>query len=265
MKRFFGLGIPLLLLLCMFLPAGPASAKTIRPALTYTCTGNQHCYGIVKFVTGGYTFGGEQTESNVRGINGGNGTLNNEMWLGDNHTYGGYVYFVEAGYIYGAEYLYNGDAGCGYTGETFFWADWRPNYGFAAHCPEVVGSGDYGYNVQDTIWQDSTNPLTFHVRITPHSSAQINQKSTSNAIDPNWVQYGEELYGTSGANGPRATFIDNQHMDTATHWHYWSGSPYANIWSTISNNPPRGYWDVKPSGDSTGGIWYACTISGTTC
>src|SRR5260370_29480921 len=157
----------------MLLPIGVASARTNRLALTYSCV-SPHCYGLAHFHTPAFNFAGAQTANTVRGIGTGDGFLTNEIWLVDDTTYPGSVYWIEVGYGVGLNIV---SSVCT-SAESYFWADQRPNGGgFYIHCPQVPTSGDYGWGVQDSIWQYNTCSTTLLGTITTHSSPQINPQT----------------------------------------------------------------------------------------
>ena len=263
--------LPLLIAVVLLIP-GIALAQGKMPGTTACFP--LHCWGIVDFNPGTFAFLGAQTDDSVRGLGLGGNTkfLTNEVWLADTITYKsqGVSPWVEAGYGMGLNTVLNSH--CGYN-ESFFWADYRANGGgFNIHCPAYVGSGDKGYNVRDCIWQDGTDSSAWFVRITPHSSAQMNGKSTTNTMFPNDVDFGEDLSATDdgqGVNAPRSTFVNNYYMDLNLNWHFWHNPPYA--WnmglSGIPNDPPWFGWvnGEDPNHDSTGGKLYACTVGTSSC
>lgn len=232
--------------------------------------GNFHCYGETEWNKAKFTYTGVQANDSVQSINGGgahgysNGFMTNEVWLNDFISYFPDSYWVEAGYIQGENVVQHA-INCTYD-EQFFWADNRPNGGgFHAHC-YTMHSGDYGHDVIDNIREDPNNLESWDIQITPFSSSPIYGISTNNAIAPNDIQIGEELFGdcSSGckANGPTTIFHNNEFRDSVSNWHYFND----NSWTITGYNPPWAGWKngEDPSHSSTGGVLYACTLPGNT-
>ena len=242
---------------------GVASTKTAIPRLALCQDAYEfYCHGRAEANTTGYNFNGIQSNDSVRGLGAGvNGFVSNTVWIYDDHTSPGNDYWVEAGYGIGFNNFNPPECG-GSTSESFFWTDSRPLNGstdFHMHCPEVVGSGDYGFDVQDSIFNDGTN--SFKVRITPHSSSQISQDSTSNAMFPNHAFFGENIF-EGDESGPATVFNHNEYLSQNNQWFFWSGSTWQ---LTIdAHQPPYAFWVQTPSQNSTGGKLKACT-TGLSC
>lgn len=238
-----------------------ANAQSLLPMSTsYNCNGNgldtQHCYGTN---TWHGSVNGSYTDVNVVSLAGGDGGIDNEMWLVDTtHTcyvdpgnQGQTYCWVEGGYVRR-----------GNESEIWFWADDRLCSGcyYIEHDSGQLLSGDYGSGAAITIVKNASAGK-WDVTIYGNSSRYTGQ-STSNNMTPNYIQIGQELYGTNSANAPTASYEQNSWDATnGTGWHYQTNNGNFNgLNSGAPYNPPWSGWRTQPSSSSTGGLWYTCTL-----
>jgi len=75
-------------------------------------------------------------------------------------------------------------------------------------------------------------------------------------MQPDTIQVGEELYGTSGASSPTTDFYANEWYGTAhNEIHYQTNSGTGKQ----SSNPPYADWLNPPDPTNYGGVWYVHT------
>ena len=224
-------------------------------ALSYSC--NNHCYGEnTWFPNYNYNFEGVGTNIGVRGIWGGNGVLTNEAWLGSYGTNKS-LYWIEAGYL---------EAGGG--PQEWFWADNRPGGGYHAWFSGPLnndpgGNSDYGHGAWVSIYRTSTS--TWHINVSGNRTG-FSGNSASNTIYPDYINIGEELIGTSGANGPTAAYTYNEYQAPGSnYWYFFGRNHYDNGYIT-GKNPPWSTWlnGQNPDNSNTGGVLGACVLPSPT-
>lgn len=213
-------------------------------ASNYSCgnTASLHCYARQDW-PGGPINGADTTISVVR-MAGGNGFVDNEMWVADcdpNNIFCTSPHWIETGYIA----LYTGS-------EQFFWSDLRPqDSNLNQHLLGSIPSGDYGNTAYFEISRYTSN--SFQVILSSPFVGMVNY-STNNSMTPGDILIGQELAGSSGASAPRAYYTDNQWIDTGNHYDY-----QASLGSYHGDNPPYVGWTTLPTKSSTGGVlWTNC-------
>jgi hypothetical protein len=225
----------------------PAQAAAM---LSYSCgssSGSGHCYGWNTWVG---AVDGSATQITVRGITGGNGFIDNEMWLVQWPKNGlPRSTWVEAGYI--------SDSGFENGAEVWFWADSRPqDNGYVnLHYGIPLRSGDYGHNVAITLKRKDSCSFTASVVgvLTGEQGT-----STNNCISPDHIQIGQELAGSNGANAPKALYSQNEYEAAGRNYFSYQFQDG----SGSGKNPPWAGWDQnhRPSNSGGGGTWYTCTL-----
>jgi hypothetical protein len=230
----FGAALVIAMILS-FIIAPPARSM---PA-SYSCV-SSHCYGQTEFVYPG-TQGGSTEISianlgcNISCLN--QGFIDNETWFqqdyNSNCNSGGHICWVEVGYMLDSH------------GFNYFWADLRPNQSYAIHYFGTAHN-DLGYYTSFLIERASST--SFEVAVNSHTAFYTGY-STSNSMTPDDSVIGQELYGTSGASAPTATFIDNEYKAGGT-WHYQVSSYEVDL----PPDPPVTWRVVSPAnGNSNAG------------
>jgi len=213
-------------------------------AFAYSC-GN-HCYGVVHW-DGGSSYAG--TSLLVRGLgapDNGSGFITNEIWFSDSANY-----WVETGTTVGPV---QGHGIC--NSDCYYWADYRPDYGYAEHFLANVPQTDYGKI--SVLGINNQGGGTFHVLISGYNGA-YGGDSTNNSMSPNVIQTGMELLGSSGGYALQAQYSTNLWSD---------GNNYYDQTNDGVNGPPGQSNDTsevawgwvsgqRPSDpNSNGGTWY---------
>jgi hypothetical protein len=214
------------------------------PLSSYSCVG--HCYGLVDWY-GGVT--GAATSIFTNRMYAGDDHVNNEMWLNYNDSSGHTIYWVEVGTK--AEVgAYNGN-------EILFWDDNRPNGGFTRHLGPQLNASDFGKYGFFEISKDSSSSFFVYAGNLP--VAAINMESTANPINPNDINIGMELVGSSGATAPINGFTDNQSQNS----NGWFYQPIRGKVYTTPNSPVRTLWKYPPAGNgsNSGGEFNTCLNS----
>ncbi len=82
----------------------------------------------------------------------------------------------------------------------------------------------------------------------------------NNSMNPNLIQIGLEMCGSTGAKAPKNGYAYNQWESLSNAWSYQNNNGFFNP----PDYPANGYWTVKPTNSSTGGQWTTC-IQGNGC
>lgn len=228
--------------------ATTTAVATVPTATAYSCgdINTGHCYGqnIWQDATDGV-----RTSIGVRGITGGNGFVNNEVWL----CQGDCPYWVEAGLK--SQFNIGGGA------EIYFWADSRPGGGYNNHFGRPIPSGDYGYYANVDIHR--TSGSTWSITINSQTGLQLSDSSTGNSMAPDEIQLGTELAGTGGASDPHTNYANNQYKHlNGGGWYYQHSDGF---WRIQPNPGPVAVaWDSghTPSTYPNGGVFATC-VHGT--
>ncbi len=182
-------------------------------------------------------------------MSGGNGFIDDEMWLISQTGFSGWI---EAGYMTDPQYP---------TVIEYFWAEDDNSTGvFIKHPLENVPQADIGNYAVVTVSNNGPN-------LTSSSSFTINiankatnfSTTTSNAL---WssssgacvaeIQLGQELAGTTGAFAGAVLFINNAWLDQTGVWRWQTDDG-----GVKSQQPPYAGWIQTPStADSTGGTFF---------
>jgi hypothetical protein len=232
-------------------------------AQSYSCPddNNGHCYGIVRFFAPGPPgtvgqFTGYATDVSIVPLNGGNGEINDEMWMGQFNNpacpgLNGNICWVEVGLSAGAN-----AGGCSIPNNQthFFWADNRPNGGFVCHDMGPVQAGDFGKRAWLIIWNSSVQlqPNSFVAQAGPPTGI-LGGLSTNNSMQPDHVDMGMELEGSSGANGPPAEFSANQFSQNPKPALGFQFLKFNGTVLKLGKNPPTAFWSSLPSSSGFGG------------
>ncbi|MGA8221318.1 MAG: hypothetical protein WB780_06645 [Candidatus Acidiferrales bacterium] len=233
-------------LLCAMLAAG---APTL--ASSYSC-GNPssgHCYGVASWSEKPQYFGAyaDILEGSLNCPSGCGGFIDDELWLVDSQSSGCTsnsfgMCWVEAGYIAQEN-----------QGTVFFWADSRPLTSSTFNLHLLGGTDPAGTTDHFMIIKDGrAGPGIFQVWIYNDSlSTLYNGTSTSNTMDGNTIDIGQELAGTQNASatsvnftrniwavqvlGPEYVFWYNRQTDEGG---LTNASPPSAIWTINPSNPP---------------------------
>jgi hypothetical protein len=243
---------PLAVLCLLFvISAKPAHASN------YSC-GNPstgHCYGYTHWQEQPQYFGSYtsilQIAMNCPSNCG--GFINNEMWLGDDHSQaclsnGFGACWVEAGY-----HAFPGEGN-----PYYFWADSRPmtSNTYNNHFLNQADVADFTHFM--IILDARGGPGVYQVWIyNDNLSVLFNGASTSNTMTANEIDIGTELAGTTGASAAPSQFQQN----------FWAVSPLTSqyiFWyntevdngAVTSQAPPNASWLIPASlSGSNGGIF----------
>jgi Concanavalin A-like lectin/glucanases superfamily len=227
---------------------------------TYSCA-NSHCYAQIQWpavVSGAHTTIDVTHVASTKpsSLPADQETLSNELWVNDVGLLnpssicapqGGC--WVEAGYA--------ADSGSVY----YFWADNRPASQLPPNTPTYklwrqadVPTADYGGSTDVTITRVDSS--TYQIFITslsfPDGMPSGPMYSTSNPMTINRTDIGMELSGTSGASAPKTAWGNNQYIQTDGTAVYQTTGPDA-----ITDDPPFGWWYIKPGGAILGGKFLA--------
>ncbi len=231
-----GLGLSYVLL-----PSGPALAQT------YSCgaPSSNHCYGTASWDPPYFGAYSDILQVQMSCPSDCGGFVDNEVWFIDTETSGCTsnpfgVCWVEAGYFFTA----------GSSSPQFFWADGRPmnSSTFNLH---VLGPTDpVGVTDHFMIIKDGRGAAgIFQVWIYNDSlSTLYNGTSTSNTMNGNRIDIGQELAGTKGASAGSATFTRNIFavQPLGSDFVFWYNRQ-TDKGSVTSANPPIGSWTIDPA------------------
>jgi hypothetical protein len=245
-------------------PAGSVRAAVLaapeRPARpgTYNCPDSAHCYAVAEWSAQALQtccLAGGEVNISYTDLSGGDGFVDNELWLVQHGNAQCInlllnipdVCWVEVGMI--AEPSQ-------FSGTRYFWADNTPALGFAFHPLGLVPSLDQNPQTPDGFFITADGPDTYQVAIIglQTNSALIFAYSTNNAMTPDTLEMGQELYGTNGARS--ASFADYSFLT------YYSGEFGLNISTTPStqrsDSPPVFTWINVPSNTIYGEFHTQC-------
>jgi hypothetical protein len=233
-------------LVAVLIPFGNVPLARAATQISYNCgdpSADVHCYGQVTW--GGAN--GADTRITLHRMNGGNGFVTTEMWLGTSDT----AYWVEAGIASDASFRVS-DA------TAFFWADNRPNGGgYHNHYSSFLSSSDWSQpNALVRITRSGSS--SWNLSVTDNVTS-LTGTSTNNNITIGIINIGTELAGTSGASEPTNHFIDNRWLNSSGNFQYQTVNG-----SRKDNSPLSSNWTTPPSSSSTGGNFYTC-IAGSGC
>jgi hypothetical protein len=219
-----------------------------------------HCYGKVGFrlsdLIGPQGFLGFTTMMTPFGpLIGGDGELTDELWVrsADDLCRDGKCW-IEVGIIANAGYLPRNET-------HVFWADNRPNSTFFFHDLGPVQRAEYGKPIDLNIFFIRTPPFPYGVSAVVCATQQgdcfsriLVGRSTSNTMVPDSIDIGLELAGTTGANGPGATF-ESSRVDSTV------GSKLIDQDGTVRQDWPAAVEWLTPPSAQHGGVLHTdcCT------
>ena len=216
------------------------------PQNSYNCVTNPkdksgHCYGTQWW--GGAN--GADTRITLHSTSGGNGFVNNEMWLSN------LTYWVEAGVK--SDTRFNPP-----DSSVFFWADNRPNGGgYAEHYSIILTGGDWSKpNTLTRITRSGTSNWNVSVN---DGYTSLTGTSTNNNISISYIMIGMEVYGNANAAAPVNHFTDNRWLNGSNFQYQGNDGVNTEVYLPVSAG-----WTTDPLHSSTGGDWYTC-IPGSGC
>jgi len=254
--RFLAAAVILLLLSGGSCPPNP-------PGRTYSCgdASTGHCYGTVRFnvadLGNGLNFGSFSTLVNAVALLGGNGELNDELWVMQRQfvTNCGTqpsICWVEVGLSAGACSIPSNET-------HVFWADNRPSEGFFCHDLGSLQQEEFGHPASLLIRVNASDPTTYDVIVQTcvDSSAQCPgrgwvEQSTINAMFADTVDMGMELSDSMGANAPGTNFF-------GTIVAIPGGAKFLDVNGTVrSDVPTTAVWDSLPTAGNGGSFRTSC-------
>jgi hypothetical protein len=225
------------------------------PGRTYACgdATSNHCYGIVRFnvaeLGNGLDFGLFSTIVNAVALLGGDGEINDEIWVKQRHgvTNCGNQCWVEVGLSAGACSIPKNET-------HVFWADNRPFEGFFCHDMGPLQEQEFGHLMSLLIRVNPSDPGSYDVVVqtcldaaAPCPGRRLVGQSTDNAMFPDTIDMGMELAGSTGAGAPGTNFF-------GTRVAVPGGSKYLDVDGTSgANSPITAEWDTLPTSGTTGG------------
>ncbi|MEO8970834.1 MAG: hypothetical protein ABI406_04440 [Ktedonobacteraceae bacterium] len=218
------------------------------PQISYNCVTNPkstsgHCYGL-QFWGGA---NGADTRITLHQTNGGQGFVDNEMWL----VTSSFNYWVEAGIKSSYAFRFS-DA------SVFFWADSRPNGGgYAEHYSTYLTGSDYSQaNALTRITRSGTS--SWNVLVNDNVTL-LTGTSINNNITIGYIEIGMEVYGNGGANALTNHFTNNRWLNGSNFQYQNNDGDFTEIFLPVSAG-----WTTDPPHSSTGGDWHTC-IPGSGC
>lgn len=220
----------------------PANAQAL-----YSCgdQSSNHCYAVQNWPGG---VNGSRTHIFTNHLYPGDCFVTNEMWLA--YQSGNTNYWVEAGEI--------ANDAVGQGSELLFWADQRPGGGFSLHYGQYLSGSDFGKYSDIDIHRIASNQ--FSASITGLPVASLSGTSMRNSMNPNLINVGMEMCGSTGAKAPKNGYAYNQWESLSYAWSYQNVDGYPGQ----QKYPAYGNWTVDPMHSSTGGQWTTC-IQGNGC
>jgi hypothetical protein len=233
-------------------PIALAGCPSPGPSPTpYSCGTSQddfHCYARVNFtnhaVRGGIR--GWQARIVVPPVmNGGDGLITDEFWLG---SFSG-SYWIETGY------------GAGVSGpngpNVYFWADTEPGVGLRVYLLGVVPSADTAGWATFTVYQTGSSTFAISVQTpTVSYAATSNIPYFSDPSTEGYINMGQELAGSTGAVADYVTFANYKEFSGGQWSDATSGGAQAE-----NGQPPYGLWTPASQWPPTGLFWTECCIS----
>jgi hypothetical protein len=202
-----------------------------------------HCYS--EGILGPYLTGFRTTLDVAGSFQGGNGFVNNEVWLRNNEGNEGWL---EIGY----------DANQ-FERTKYFWAVLDPETGlYRSHDIGPIPQSEFGTRVVLDIHQiaDSTFAMSLIGNQTVfRDTVRVNLWEASYG---GTVTVGQELAGDSGAVASSAEFVETQVYDNTFRMRFASDIDHA---SEVVAKPPYGGWLQKPAAGNKGGVFitYCCS------
>lgn len=212
----------------------------------YSCFGN-HCHILIRWRGG---MPGAHTMINSAGMSysgKGGEIINNEMWLIDesspgcgNNAFSGC--WIEAGV----------QASQSSSAEHFFWAEVVQG-GYYSETDMLMQSPGAYSNTFITVQaqQNYSNWLIQMVNPVENFNFSTSVTWGNASMQPNRIDIGEELSGSSGAHSDSAYWYYNEWRDQCCNWYYQDTAP-AVFTDHPSGTPPYGYW-VNPAAPGNGG------------
>jgi hypothetical protein len=227
----------------------------VPSAYAYDCGDYQtdHCYSVFRF--GGSDCGtpvyldciqGFRTQLDIVKLHGGNGFVDNEMWLANNN---GKIGWVEAGYSTNPQ-----DIGLPF----YFWGQDEPSTGiFNEGYLGPVADSDFGKGAGLMIQYAGQNHFEVVVDVQGVIRYQLfPQNSMWTEEGRGSIQVGMELAGKSGADSPVAFFAGNSWIDRKKIVHTLTfDAPVQH------DNPPYGNWGDWPSQMPGGTFFTICCVT----
>jgi hypothetical protein len=232
---------------------------------SYTCTdASGHCYGVVQVSPP--DLNGVTTSYNAVSLNGGDGHINNEIWLVQQNNSScsnfGNQCWVEIG-ILAATAGQGCQSGVNPVGIRIFWADNRPNQGYICHDMGQLQTQEIGQPVFALIGIHPGSPNTFDAELLTCTSETGNGNcprrvfsgtSSNNTMVPTAWDIGLELEGTTGASAPQTQYFDNIVTSPS--------SPIGWGWlmtdgTSIIQTPVNAGWTTPPSTSPENSSWFS--------
>jgi hypothetical protein len=251
-RRSVGHAAAGLTIVALALPGCQSAGTTAAPYSCGTPQTDNHCYAQAEFLTTSAPGGIRGWRTNIYITNQmgpGDGFIDDEFWLDDTYGIQGWV---EVGYFSGV-----------------FSTLSVPYYGWGMRATDGIFQSSFFGQVQDadfgnyaTFEIQQTDPDDFAVTVTTPTKTYTTVASNSILSDPSnpgFVNMGQELAGSSGAEAGYVLFLDSAAYSGGT-WGYYPG-PLA---ETTLQQPPYGGWVATPAPGNQGGAFFTeCCINPT--
>lgn len=222
----------------------------------YNCN-SPHCYAYNEW-QGDTTGAGTRIYIDGLSVITGPGRITNEQWLLESTNDGrcGGLCWVEVGYSYAAL----GNPPCDGV-ERYFHAAQIPAYGYVEICDfgqfRAIQTSEFHQYVGSTMYATDATHTKFWIQLdTPLGSIVYYLSLPSQFIDPNRIQVGAEISGTSGAVGYTAFWIQN----------YWISNTYQGTYQTTPlpfGSSGHNSQNVGSPFDISGTNWFAVPSNGS--
>jgi len=184
----------------------------------------------------------------------GNGGMFSEEWLVDNQSYActsnvGHACWIEAGFRV--------DPGLCNANPIFTWEDIVP-YGNQVYQHNFCGyAWPHDSWTLVTVAQQPADATKWDIRFNNDPfNVHFSDLSYNNGMNPNRIDIGSELYGTSGAQSGQVSWANSAYGGANQSFYLQFSDGHA--MTGVLTNPPYGGWVTRPS-QSAGGYYY------TTC